>query len=101
MEKFLSIPVTSSGNILISATNVVMVEAAADSATAVTTLVTYQGGRVVTLTHAAQVAFSMRNAIQDAIIASLQTTWTNVVYDVTVPQAVSDIDVSSIIVPTS
>jgi hypothetical protein len=101
MEKFLSIPVTSSGNILISATNVVMVEAAADSATSLSTLITYQGGRVVTITHAAQVAFSMRNAIQDAIIASLQTPWTNVVYDVTVPQAVGDIDVSSIIVPVS
>jgi hypothetical protein len=94
MEKFLSIPVTGSGNVLISATNVVMVETALDSATAVTTLVTYQGGKVVTLTHAAQVAFSMRNAIQNAIMASLQTSWTNVVYDVTVPQAVSDIDVA-------
>jgi len=80
MEKFLSIPVTSSGNILISATNVVMVEAAADSATAVTTLVTYQGGKVVTLTHAAQVAFSMRNAIQSAIANALQTSWTETVY---------------------
>ena len=94
MEKFLSIPVTGSGNVLISATNVVMVETALDSATAVTTLVTNQGGKVVTLTHAAQVAFSMRNAIQNAIMASLQTSWTNVVYDVTVPQAVSDIDVA-------
>lgn len=94
MEKFLSIPVTSSGNILISATNVVMVEAAADSATAVTTLITYQGSKVVTITHAAQVAFSMRDAIQNAIMAALQTSWTNVVYDVTVPQAVSDIDVA-------
>jgi Xaa-Pro aminopeptidase len=65
-----------------------------DSATAVTTLVTYQGGKVVTLTHAAQVAFSMRDAIQNAIMAALQTSWTNVVYDVTVPQAVSDIDVA-------
>jgi len=94
MEKFLSIPVTSSGNILISATNVVMVEAAADSATAVTTLVTYQGGKVVTLTHAAQVAFSMRTAIQDAINYALQTSWTNVTYVATVPQAVSAVTVA-------
>jgi hypothetical protein len=36
----------------------------------------------------------MRDAIQNAIMAALQTSWTNVVYDVTVPQAVSDIDVA-------
>jgi hypothetical protein len=94
MEKFLSIPVTSAGNQLVSANNVILVEAASDSATAVTTLITYAGGKVVTLTHAAQVAFSMRDAIQAAIAASLQTSWTNVIYDVTVPQAVSDIDVA-------
>ena len=94
MEKFLSIPVTSAGNQLVSANNVILVEAASDSATAVTTLITYAGGKVVTLTHAAQVAFSMRDAIQAAIAASLQTSWTNVVYDVSVPQAVSDIDVA-------
>jgi hypothetical protein len=94
MEKFLSIPVTSQGNQLVSANNVILVEAAGDSATAVTTLITYAGGKIVTLTHAAQVAFSMKLAIQNAIAAALQTSWTNVVYDVSVPQAVSDIDVA-------
>ena len=94
MEKFLSIPVTSQGAQLVSANNIILVEAAADSATAVTTLITYAGGKVVTLTHAAQVAFSMKLAIQKAIVAALQTSWANVVYDVTVPQAVSDIDVA-------
>lgn len=94
MEKFLSIPVTSAGNQLVSANNVILVEAGADSATATTTLINYAGGKVVTITHAAQVAFSMRNAIQAAIAAALQTSWTNVIYDVTVPQAVSDIDVA-------
>jgi hypothetical protein len=94
MEKFLSIPVTSQGVQLVSANNIVLVEAAADSATATTTLITYAGGKIVTLTHAAQVAFSMKLAIQTAIVAALQTSWANVVYDVTVPQAVSDIDVA-------
>ena len=94
MEKFLSIPVTSQGNQLVSANNVILVEAAGDSATAVTTLITYAGGKIVTLTHASQVAFSMKLAIQNAIAAALQTSWTNVVYDVSVPQAVSDIDVA-------
>jgi len=94
MEKFLSIPVTSAGNQLVSANNVILVEAASDSATAVTTLITYAGGKVVTLTHAAQVAFSMRDAIQNGIAAALQTSWTNPVYEITVPQAVSNIDVA-------
>jgi hypothetical protein len=94
MEKFLSIPVTSQPNQLVSANGIILVEAAADSATAVTTLITYAGGKVVTLTHAAQVAFSMRTAIQNAIIGALTTSWTNVAYEVTVPQAVSDIDVA-------
>ena len=94
MVQFLSIPVTSQGNQLVSANNVILVEAAGDSATAVTTLITYAGGKIVTLTHAAQVAFSMKLAIQNAIAAALQTSWTNVVYDVSVPQAVSDIDVA-------
>jgi hypothetical protein len=40
----------------------------------------YQGSKVVTLTHAAQTAFSMRNAIQDAIATALQTSWTETVY---------------------
>jgi hypothetical protein len=93
MEKFLSIPVTSAGNQLISATNVVFVESGSENPVGTTTVVTYQGGKVVTITHAAQVAFSMRDAIQNAIISALETSWTNVVYNVTVPQAVSDIDV--------
>lgn len=94
MEKFLSIPVTGQANQLVSANNVVLVEAGSDSATATTTLITYAGGKVVTLTHAAQVAFSMRTAIQEALVAALATSWTNVAYVVELPQAVSDIDVA-------
>ena len=92
MEKFLSIPVTSEGNQLISATNIVLIDAA--SATATTTVITYAGGKVVTLTHAAQVAFSMRDAIQNGVANALQTSWTNTVYAITVPQAVSGIAVA-------
>jgi hypothetical protein len=92
MEKFLSIPVTSEGNQLVAATNIVLVDAA--SATATTTVITYAGGKVVTLTHAAQVAFSMRDAIQNGVANALQTSWTNPVYEITVPQAVSGIAVA-------
>jgi hypothetical protein len=94
MEKFLSIPVTGQANQLVSANNVILVEAAADSATAVTTLITYAGGKVVTITHAAQVAFDMRTAIQNAIVAARTTSWTKVVYTFVSPRAVSDIDVA-------
>ena len=94
MEKFLSIPVTGQANQLVSANGIILVEAAADSATATSTLITYAGGKVVTLTHAAQVAFSMRTAIQNAIIGALSTSWTNVAYEAILPQAVSDIDVA-------
>jgi hypothetical protein len=94
MEKFLSIPVTGQANQLVSANNVILVEAGSDSATATTTLITYAGGKVVTLTHAAQVAFSMRTAIQNAIVAAQQQPWYNVVYVTTVPKAVSDIDIA-------
>ena len=92
MEKFLSIPVTSEGNQLVAATNIVLIDAA--SATATTTVITYAGGKVVTLTHAAQVAFSMRDAIQNGVANALQTSWTNPVYEITVPQAVSGIAVA-------
>lgn len=92
MEKFLSIPVTSQGNQLISANNVILVDAA--SATATTTVVTYANGKVITLTHAAQVAFNMRDAIQDAIVAALTTPWQSVTFAVTVPKAVSEIAVA-------
>jgi hypothetical protein len=98
MEKFISIPVTSQPNQLISATNVVLVASGLGSAnssgTAVTTTITYAGGKVVTLTHAAQVAFSMRTAIQTAINDALTTSWTNVTYPVIVPQAVSAVTVA-------
>lgn len=94
MEKFLSFPVTGRINQLVSANNIILVEAAADSATATSTLITYASGKIVTITHAAQVAFSMCDAIQLAIANALATSWTNVVYVAQVPQAISDIDVA-------
>jgi hypothetical protein len=92
MEKFLSIPVTNEGNQLIAATNVILVDS--NNATATATDITYAGGKVITITHAAQVAFSMRNAIQNEIANALKTSWTNPVYDATLPQSVSSIGVA-------
>ena len=89
MEKFLSIPVTSEQNQLVSCAGIKLIDAA--TATATTTVITYAGGKAVTLTHAAQVAFSMRDAIQNAMVAALQSQWQYVSHDVAVPQAVTAI----------
>ena len=94
MEKFLSIPVTGESNQLVSANNVILVETDDGSATALSTNITYANGIAVTITHAAQVAFSMRTAIQDAIVSALQTSWHTPVYTMNPPQAVSDIVVA-------
>ena len=96
MEKFLSIPVTGEQRQLISATGIVMIEQ--DSTTTVG--VHYKASiasDVVTITHAALSAGdeSMRDAIQNAVIAALSTPWTAVAFDVTnLPVAVTGITVS-------
>ena len=98
MEKFLSIPVTGQPNQLISATGVAMVSAGTgatnNTATATTTVITYATGRAITLTHAAQVAYDMRTAIQDALANALATSWTNVSYVAQVPRAISAVTVA-------
>jgi hypothetical protein len=95
MEKFLSIPVTSEQRQLISATGIVLIEQ--ESTTVVH--VHYKastGTDVVVITHAAAAAGneSMRDAIQDAVVAALGTSWTYVAYEVNnLPFAVSGITV--------
>ena len=93
MEKFLSIPVTSEQRQLVQASGIILIEQA--STTTVT--VTYGGGKVVTLTHATAGAGdeTQRDAIQRAVVAALQTSWTHVAYNVpTLPYAVSGIAVA-------
>tara|TARA_R100000900_G_scaffold108284_1_gene83973 strand:+ start:180 stop:458 length:279 start_codon:yes stop_codon:yes gene_type:complete len=89
MEKFLSIPVTGSGDVLLNVNEVISVTAS--SATATTTVISYLNGNTATITAGAQVAFSMRKAIQDAMVAALSTSWTRVTYSLVPPQAVSGI----------
>jgi len=93
MEKFLSIPVTNEQSQLVSANGIILIEQA--STTTVT--LTYGGGKVVTITHATAGAGdeTERDAIQNAVIAALQTSWTHVLYSVTtLPYAVSGIAVA-------
>lgn len=96
MEKFLSIPVTNEQRQLLSATGIVLIEQ--ESTT--TVHVHYKsstGTDVVTITHAAAPAGNeaMRDAIQDAVVAALGTSWTYVAYEVNnLPLAVSGIAIA-------
>ena len=93
MEKFLSIPVTSEQNQLVQASGIILIEQA--STTTVT--IVYGGSKVVTLTHATAGAGdeTQRDAIQNAVVAALQTSWTYVAYTVSsLPYAVSGITVA-------
>ena len=96
MEKFLSIPVTNEQNQLVSATGIVLI-----SQNSTTTVhVHYKASAasdVLTITHATAGAGdeTMRDAIQNAVVAALTTSWTNVLYTVeNLPYAVSAITVS-------
>lgn len=85
MEKFLKIPVTGEQYQLVSATGIVLIEQG--STTTVT--ITYKGGNtgtdVVTITHKddSDGSEAMRDAIQNAVLAALQTPWTKPAYTVT------------------
>ena len=89
MAKFLSIPVTSEGNQLVSADNIKLIEQA--STTTVT--IVYGGAAaqdVITITHATQASGQeMRDVIQDAVVSAHQTMWQNVVTTVAPTKAVS------------
>ncbi len=91
MTKYLSIPITSKGDRLVSITDVKLITQAAESATALTTLIAYHDGTVTTITHAAAVAFSMRNALQTTMDTALQSDWKKIVHSFSSPQAVSAI----------
>mgnify|MGYP005728956775 CR=1 FL=1 len=83
-NKFLSIPVyfedkgtkVSLGNQLILANSIKTIKKGSDSKVEVK----YGNGRVITITLVGTDSnFVMRDAIQDAVVAILQTTWKNVV----------------------
>ena len=96
MEKFLGITVTNQQVQIVSATGIVLIEQ--DSTTTVG--IHYKsstGTDVVTITHAAAPSGNetMRDAIQDAVVSALTTSWTNVLYNVqNLPYAVSGIAIA-------
>lgn len=93
MEKFLSIAVTNEQTQLVSANDIKLIEQGSTT----TVVITYGGGKVTTITHAAlgSGVETMRDAIQNAVVAAQQQAWYNVVYNVTnLPVAVSGIAIA-------
>lgn len=91
MSKFLSIPVTSLGNILVSATDIKTILQSAFT----TVTITYGGGKVITITHATITSgTAMRDLIQDNVVAILKDNWTTVTRDVSPVFAVSGIAIA-------
>ena len=96
MEKFLSIPVTDQQRQLISATGIVLI-VQASTTTVVVNYKSSTGTDVLTITHAAAPSGneSMRDAIQNAVVSALATSWTNVAFQVdNLPYAVSGIAIA-------
>ena len=91
MEKFLRFPISGSTFQLVSITDVVIVE----QASATTTTLQYNGAGstadVLTITHASVANDDFRDFVQNQIAAALTTSWTNPVYTVAPPVAVSGI----------
>jgi hypothetical protein len=93
MQKFLNIPVTNEQNQLVAVSGILLIEQASTT----TVVITYDGGKATTITHATAGAGdeTQRDAIQDAVVAALTTSWTNPSYNVeNLPYAVSGIAVS-------
>ena len=90
MQKFLSIPVTAEGDQLVSSTGIKLIEQGSTT----TVVITYGGGKITTITHGAAPAGdeSMRDLIQNSVVANNQQAWREVVYEVeNIPYVVSGI----------
>ena len=96
MAQFLSIPVTSEGNQLISARNVLLVEQASTTTVTVTYASGSTGADILTITHAIQASgYEMRDVIQNALISAHdKKTSPDVIIEVTPTKAVSGIAIA-------
>ena len=96
MAQFLSIPVTSKGNLLISARNVLLVEQASTTTVTITYASGSASGDIMTITHATQASgYEMRDVIQDALVLAHNVkSAPSVVISVTPTKAVSLIGIA-------
>ena len=97
MEKFLRIPVTGEQYQLVSATGIILIEQASTTTVTIAYKVSSTGTDILTITHADAGAGNeaMRDAIQNAVIEALQTSWAKPAFTVNnLPYAVSGIAVA-------
>jgi hypothetical protein len=92
MQKFLSIPITATGETrqLLAIDGIIIVE----QATTTTCTITYGGAAaqdVATITHTTMAAndVTFRDLIQDSIVSALQMSWQHPSYDVSLSTLVS------------
>jgi hypothetical protein len=97
MEKFLKIPVTSEQYQLVSATGILLIEQASTTTVTIAYKAASASVDILTITHATAGSGdeTMRDAIQDAVIAALGTPWTKPAFTVkNLPFAVSGIAIA-------
>ncbi len=86
MQKFLSIPITATGETaqLVAVDSIVLIEQDAVDKVTVHYANGAAAGDVVTINHTTMAANNrtVRDRIQDSVIAALQTSWVNPKYDV-------------------
>jgi hypothetical protein len=97
MEKFLRIPVTGEQYQLVAATGILLIEQASTTTVTIAYKSASTSVDILTITHATAGSGdeTMRDAIQDAVLAALATSWTHVAYTVSnLPYAVSGIAIA-------
>jgi len=91
MEKYLNITGVATagyaGSQLVSLIGIKTIRAA--TATAVTTVIQYVDGTATTINHDAQVGFDVQLALEAAVQAALETSWTKPIFDVALPRAIT------------
>tara|TARA_R100000734_G_C3307410_1_gene97994 strand:+ start:565 stop:840 length:276 start_codon:yes stop_codon:yes gene_type:complete len=91
MEKYIKLDVTAEGTQTLSLSNVKLI--AYDSG-GVDTEIFYLGGAKATLDHAANATETVRESLQNAMVALHEKNWKEVRHDFTPPIAIANIAVS-------
>ena len=90
MEKYIKFAVTAKGTQTLSLTDVKLIECQ----TTTSTHVHYQVAQKAVLDHAADAGETVRESLQNAMVALYETGWTNTRADWTPPLAITDVAVS-------
>ena len=89
MAKFLSIPVHTEGEQLISLQDILTITSPSQASTEV--VITYMNGTVVTINSDAQSNYNQRDKISEAVLAALNFEYLGVSYEPVLPKVVSSI----------